>query len=337
MQVFTSMTVLGLCFGAFVITHIRYYKQRKAESMISLAEVIGLNSIHAIDLHDTAEAADILSDLKRGAPDILNAFIFDKNKEVLASYTKPGVNTFHFSLNDLNEEKFRFTPNELLINKNIVINKETIGSVYLRVRVTELDEIKNTQYHIAIVLLIVGVGLAFIIALIMEGYFSKRLLYLVNIMKQVSTTGDYKSHLITAGKDEISALSTVFNQLMDQVMESQKKKDEFIGIASHELKTPLTSIKAYLQVLNNIEDKQPHKKYVQRALENVNKLQQLIYDLLDVSKIQSGQLELNKTEFDIDSLVNDTIGSFQIVSGEHNIIRNNSPLNQRIYADKQRI
>ena len=61
MQVFTSVIVLGLCFAAFVITHIRDYRERKAESMISLAQVIGSNSISAIRFQDNDAA--IRSDL----------------------------------------------------------------------------------------------------------------------------------------------------------------------------------------------------------------------------------------------------------------------------------
>jgi len=124
---------------------------------------------------------------------------------------------------------------------------------------------------------------------------------------------------------------------MDQVMESQQKKDEFIGIASHELRTPLTSVKAYLQVLDTIENNQPNKQYLHKALDNVNKLQQLIYDLLDVSKIQSGQLHLNINEFEIDSLIDETIAAFQIVSVHHKIIREGVAINQTVSADRQRI
>ena len=170
------------------------------------------------------------------------------------------------------------------------------------------------MYQIATILLIIGIGLAFVIAMVIQPYISKRLLYLVNIMNQVSKTGDYTRHVAVEGKDEITALSFVFNNLMDQIQESHKKKDEFIGIASHELKTPLTSIKAYLQVLEGIEDKQPNKQYIQKANENVIKLQQLLLDLLDVSKIQSGQLQLNIDEFNIDTLIDETIAAAQIVS-----------------------
>jgi len=103
------------------------------------------------------------------------------------------------------------------------------------------------------------------------------------------------------------------------------------------LRTPLTSIKAYLQVLDEIENRQPNKKYIQKTLENVVKLLQLIFDLLDVSKIQSGQLELNISDFDIDTLIDETIASYQIVSPNHQIIREGVLIDRVISADRQRI
>jgi len=337
MQVFTSVLVLGLCFAFFVITHIRDYKQRKADSMIGLAQVIGTNSASAIQFQDNDAGKEILSDLRKVAPEVLNAEIVDKQGKVFASYSKPGADTIGFSPGLLNGQKFEFSKHNLLVNNSIVNNNERLGSVFLNVDLTELDAIKNTQYQIAIILLVVGLGLSFLIAIVVQRYISSRLLNLVSIMKDVSKTGNYANVVDPDGKDEISTLSVVFNKMMGQINESQQKKDEFIGVASHELKTPLTSIKAYLQVLDTIENQQPNKQYVQKALDNVNKLQQLIYDLLDVSKIQSGQLHLNKTEFDVDSLIDETIAAFQIVSINHKITRAGDKLNKTIYADRQRI
>ena len=156
-------------------------------------------------------------------------------------------------------------------------------------------------------------------------------------MKKVSSTGDYTLHAATKGQDEIMNLSNAFNDLMRQVSENQEKKDEFIGIASHKLKTPLTSIKAYLQIIDSIEQQQPQKQYISKTLESVNKLQQLIYDLLDVSKIQSGQLHLNKTDFDIDTLTDETLAAYRMVVPGYVIERINGKLNAIVHADRHRI
>ena len=80
-------------------------------------------------------------------------------------------------------------------------------------------------------------------------------------------------------------------------IEGQKKemerKDEFIGVASHELKTPLTSLKGYMQLMAQIGLPDPARLYVEKANLSLNKLQGLINDLLDVSKIKAGRLNFD--------------------------------------------
>ena len=156
-------------------------------------------------------------------------------------------------------------------------------------------------------------------------------------MKRVSKTGKLDTLEPDNGKDEISVLNKSFNKLMLQIKENQERKDEFIGIASHELKTPLTTVKGYMDLLSMTEHTQPQKLYVQKAQDSLKKLENLIKDLLDVSKIQSGQLELNITEFDIDSLVDETIAAIQIVTPSHQIIRKEKTGNYLIHGDRQRI
>lgn len=337
MQVFTSILVLGLCFSAFVYTHITDYKERKAEAMIGIARIIGSNCVSAFEFQDNATAGQILGELKTIAPDVINAVVLDKDRNIFASYKRSLSDTSSFVLTMPDTRKFTFNDHQLLVN-NIILDKgKAVGNVCLRIDLSELDQIKNQQYDIAIVLLIVGLGLSFLIAFIVQRYISTRLINLVYIMKQVGKTGDYNRRVEDDGKDEISVLSQNFNSMMSQVRESQQKKDEFIGIASHELRTPLTSIKAYLQVLEAIENQQPNKEYVNKSLENVNKLQKLIFDLLDVSKIQSGQLNLNIEQFDLDALIDETIASYQIVAVSHKITRKGNKVNISIAADRQRI
>ena len=155
-------------------------------------------------------------------------------------------------------------------------------------------------------------------------------------MKKVSKTGDYEKPMAYEGKDEIATLILVYNNLMQQIHENIRKKDEFIGIASHELKTPLTTIKGYIEMLNVMEQDAMKKQFVQKAMTNVNKLERLIKDLLDVSKIQSGQLQLDMKEFKINDLLNETVNAVQMVS-THKIIREDNLEDEIIYGDRQRI
>ena len=111
------------------------------------------------------------------------------------------------------------------------------------------------------------------------------------------------------------SLSIVITDLSFQKEAQQQKKtleqkDEFISIASHELKTPVTSIKGYLQLLRfNFKEDGDEKasEMLSKADAQVNKLSALINELLDVKKIESGQLQYNEEQFDLGILVKEMV------------------------------
>ena len=116
-----------------------------------------------------------------------------------------------------------------------------------------------------------------------------------------------------------------------------KKKDDFMSIASHELKTPITNLQASLQVLDRLKDN-PAKispLLIVRANRSMEKINTLIGDLLDVSKINQGQLQLNKTNFTIAKLIDDCCEHI-LAAGIYNILISGD-LATEVYADAERI
>jgi two-component system sensor histidine kinase/response regulator len=121
--------------------------------------------------------------------------------------------------------------------------------------------------------------------------------------------------------------------------EAERKKDEFISIASHELKTPLTSVKGYVQLLErsiNKGDSETVKKHLSKAQLQLEKLNSLIADLLDISKIESGKLKFNKQNFVIDTLVDNVIEVMHQSNPEFKI-RKKGIANCEIFGDEMRI
>ena len=105
--------------------------------------------------------------------------------------------------------------------------------------------------------------------------------------------------------------------------ELEKRKDEFLSIASHELKTPLASIKAYSQILKQsyptFSSDQINSILVKQNI-HIDRLNRLISDLLDLSRIQSGRFQFTESVFDFDDLVKESIESIQSFSSSHTII-----------------
>lgn len=119
----------------------------------------------------------------------------------------------------------------------------------------------------------------------------------------------------------------------------EQRKDEFIGIASHELKTPLTSIKGYIQILERVIQQMGDEKlnsYLQKTNNQVDRLNSLIIDLLDVSKIQAGKMLFNLHEFKLSDLLSDAI---EITSYTHSSykITNQGDSNIIIKGDRHRL
>jgi PAS domain S-box-containing protein len=104
----------------------------------------------------------------------------------------------------------------------------------------------------------------------------------------------------------------------------ERQKDEFIGIASHELKTPVTSIKAYAQVLENRFTKAGDERSASLLAKmdtQLNKLTNLIKDLLDVTKIETGELQLREETFDFNTLVSEIVEEMQRTTEKHKIVK----------------
>jgi len=123
----------------------------------------------------------------------------------------------------------------------------------------------------------------------------------------------------------IGSLTDITEQeLAQQAMKLlMHKKDEFMSIASHELKTPITSMKASLQIAERLSsnngDAVKIRSFIEKANKHVNKLTALVEDLLDVTKIQAGKLQLEKTTVNLSETIQDCLEQVQSGTLKHQI------------------
>ena len=129
--------------------------------------------------------------------------------------------------------------------------------------------------------------------------------------RQITLKGKFQSWVLLAIED------------ITERRKIEQRKEDFITVASHEMKTPLTSIKGHLQLLKRKSEKAGDTAYtgpLTAAAKSVDRLDKLINDLLDVAKIQSGKIGFNYTGFNFGELVREAISVVQAGHDTHRIV-----------------
>lgn len=165
---------------------------------------------------------------------------------------------------------------------------------------------------------------------------------LIPISLSVSPIIDENGQIIGASKiardiSEQVATQAEKARLYEEIKALNDKKDEFIGLASHELKTPLTSIQAYLQILNGNLSEERRKEFVQKAAQQVKKLNSLVSDLLDISKIEAGELRIDPASFDLYQLTRDATELIKAANPQYQLNFNSDVDVLVVHGDAQRI
>ena len=119
----------------------------------------------------------------------------------------------------------------------------------------------------------------------------------------------------------------------------ERRKDEFISMTSHELKTPITSLKGFTNVLQRRLAKQGDEQglhYLARMDAQLDKLTTLIGDLLDISRMQSGKLALRAETFELDALIDETVENVQAATSTHQLLIEGRT-GAEVFGDKERL
>lgn len=169
----------------------------------------------------------------------------------------------------------------------------------------------NLVYQIIWFLAIVAI----IIAAIIIYYFAKRIiidpLSEINIAARRLSKGDVGKRVKIKSNDEIGELASSFNVMAESLEESDKNRRDFISNVSHELRSPITSIKGFVAgILDGVIPKDKENYYLNIVYDEVKRLSRLVSDLLDISAMEDGKFKLNAIEFDINVVIKQCLAKF---------------------------
>ena len=217
--------------------------------------------------------------------------------------------------------------------------KKNNGYVFL---FTSLEDIGTTTSLIKSQLIYLTL-LTILLSIVIAMFLSRRIAKPISDMTKKATKladGNYNLVFKNTGINELDELANSLNYLEQEVSKTDTYRRDLMANVSHDLKTPLTMIKAYAEMIKDItiDDKEKTIKNLDVIIEETERLNILVNDILELSKLQSNQDNLDIEEFDIVSLIKDILRRYEIIkeTENYNLILE-SPESIIVKADKKRI
>jgi two-component system, OmpR family, sensor kinase len=130
--------------------------------------------------------------------------------------------------------------------------------------------------------------------------------------------GSFVDPLPVDSEDELGQLTRTFNEMQAQLRQVDVARKEFIATASHELRTPIFSLAGFVELLQDEDlDEDTRREFLETMSEQVDRLQKLSVDLLDLSRLDAGSLELHPEEVDLSELARSVVNEFTPAMANH--------------------
>ena len=338
----TIIIVIALTLISGLIYAKEYFSSvdRQINSLSSLAIIITerLTGVMAFEDYDLARKN--ISGLKLNE-DILTACLYDSNRQLVTKFNR-NSNDREFCTQTSN------VSTSLMVDRPISLDGQTLGRLVLY---ADPKLFWRNLITMSVFLLFIGTLCFFLTWLLSNRYFKKEtqsLLTLAATAREISTTGDYKLRVNKGDNPakEISNLVTSFNDLLEivenhsghleemisirtsQLNKEKKKveniseaKSEFLAKLSHDIRTPLTSILGYTELINNnqvVQEK--HRNHIDAIIRNAEFVSELVNGLLSLAKLESTDLISKNEPFDINKILAILKQTFQPLAESKNLM-----------------
>ncbi len=365
-----SIIIIGIILFLILLNNFvfgQFYLYSKRNALKSVYQTVN-------DYYNNGEIGDLSNELEQVAVknnfDILirndqNVNVYTSNKDFLSTYGEMNEMTSRFNTGagEVIEENNNFIISRIKDTKNgltYILLAATLDNgylLYIRIPITSIQESvkisNNFLYLIA--------GFAILIAAVMVSYVSRKftepILELNSIAKKMANLDFSHKYRTTDADDEINNLGKSINLMSDKLertikqlratnielekdIEEKSKLDEmrksFISDVSHELKTPIALIQGYSEgLLENVNtDPESRKFYAEVILDETNKMDKLVKELLELMKLEYGKREFTDTTFNIVEVEKEVIRKSQVMLDENQVeIKLETPDEINVVAD----
>jgi len=349
-----ASTVIGLFLAGLAFAGYERYRTRRsmARNLSSLATLVGERSRAALASGDARLAEEDLATL-RVMPSVDQACIYAADGAILARYEPSGATRAPFPPAERAAVQ-RFEPDGLSVFAPVTSGGRTIGMVFVRAGLGELDRAWLSYLGFAGLIVLLAGAAAFALSSRLQQIVSAPIADLADTARQIAEARDYSKRATAAGGDETAVLVQSFNTMLetidaqnrdlveanwrleqrvmartrelleakDRAEAADRVKSLFLATMSHELRTPLNSIIGFTGILlqelgGPINDEQ--RKQLTMVKSSAQHLLTLISDVLDISKIEAGQLTVGREPFDLRASIAKVVQSVRPLAARQGI------------------
>lgn len=328
----TTVVVLFLASTSFVAYELITFRRAMVRDYTVLAQVSAENSAAALAFDDAGAATENLTALT-AQPAIISACIYSTEGSLFAEYLRQGVAGGCPRTALRREAGPQFSNGHMLLAEQIALDGEQLGTIYLKASTDAMRRRMQRYAGIGSAILLVSAGVALLLSTNLQTVISDPILELAETASHVARKKDYSLRVARRSDDELGVLTDAFNDMLGQIQqhagaldaevverrrieeelrralakekELTELKSHFVSMASHEFRTPLTTILAASDSLGRYRERMTDAQQAERIGKiqaEVRHMTQLLDDVLVIGREESGKLRCVAERVDLRAL-----------------------------------
>ena len=224
----------------------------------------------------------------------------------------------------------------------VLVTRAELNDLTLTIRIAkpieDLEEEVLKLFRYIAISLLTCTGIIILLSYHLAGKILNPVVSITRMAKEISEKSLYKRIPLTRNKDELYELSLSLNKMFDRLQYSFQRQKEFIGNASHELKSPITLLMLAQEEMLIHEDLPPQPaQSLTRQLETTRRMSHLVKNLLDLSRLEQ-QETLDKKPVDMAALTHDVLDDYaELLAAKHIKVQNKMDQNLWVQGDPEKL